>query len=421
MKKNIICDLEIKVLTPIHIWNWETISWIDYFCYQDQIKEKKHKKWKFDQVYKSYLYKYKIAHLIEILDKEDKDEFKKILLDSNSIELRNKIWFLLKDKEKKEYKQRLEKERDKEKENSNYKKREYLLKRYEKWKYKKKFLEISESPIEVSNKFFSDYLLKMSSDGKQINWKTEEKKKNEYNNQVSQLQINEFINSLGRHYIPWSSLKGAIRTVLTNENIQESKIENDPFKKLIIRDSEIINKWIEIWPLARVSKKQGKVDGIYAEFLKPWVIINTQIIIKSFLDEKTLEEIIFTKENIIQSSNKYIKQKIEKYIQELKLLKLKTISEEKKQKIDTSIISFNKILKEFKSLTKDEFILNLWFGWWYWFKCFSWNENHPDMDWISKKSKLRDYSINIPRTNYNTKLEKTSLDNLWFIKCKFID
>ncbi|MDP2090945.1 MAG: RAMP superfamily CRISPR-associated protein [Candidatus Gracilibacteria bacterium] len=414
-------DVEIEILTPVHIGDGNNISGIDYICYHEQIKDKKDKKNRFDRVYKSYLYKYNLSGVIDFLDEGDREEVLELLNNSDIIKLRNKIWYLLKDKENDEYKKRLEREREKEKENKSYKKPEYKLVRYEKSKYKDRFIKIAEKPIEVSNKFFEDYIKKMSQKGKQINGKNEKKKENEEINQISQLIIQSFIKSVGRVYIPGSSLKGAIRTVLTNNEIENISTEKDPFKKLIVRDSDFIDDGIEIGPLARKSKKSkdenGEIngDGNYAEFLKPGIKINTKIVLKGFLDESNLEKIDISKDNILKASNNYTKNKIKNYIEKLYQLKnLDNNNKEKNQKIETTIKSFDKILK--KGLNENECILNIGFGGGFWFKSFEGNEKHPGKIHFEK---YKNKDIVIPTTNYNTKLENTDLENLGFIKLTF--
>ena len=429
--KNQIYNIEIEILSPVHIWNWETISWIDYFCYQEQLRtwEEKHNWWKFNQVYESYLYKYKLEDLIDILDEKDKQDLLKIIKDWDIIEFRKKIWYLLKDVETEEYKQWLEKELQKEKKNKWYKKWEYKNIRYKWWKYKEKYIKIAEEPIKITNKFFSDFVKKITLKWQQINSKKENKQENEKKNQISQLLIQEFINQKWKYYIPWSSLKWAIRTTLTNEKIENSKPENDPFKKMIVRDSEWKSKCIEIWPLARKSKKSKdndweiKWDWTYAEFLKPWEVFKSQIIIKEFLDESNLEKIDFSKENICRKINDYTKTKIKSYILELDkfIRELETKdkwNKEKIQKIKTTKKSFQRILGQIDVKSQNTCILNIWFGWWFWFKSFKWAKNkivwkdYYDEKWIK---------LDIPKTIYNTKLSNTDLENLGFIKLTFKD
>jgi len=429
---NKIYNVKIEILTPVHIWNWKTISWIDYFCYQEQLEtwEKKHDWWKFNQVYQSYLYKYKIEDLINILDKKDKEELLEIIEDWDIIKFRKKIWYLLKDVETEEYKQWLKKELKKEKENKWYQKWEYKNIRYEWWKYKKEFLKKANKPIKITNKFFNDFINKMTLKWQQINSKKEDKQENEKNNQISQLLIQECINQKWKYYIPWSSLKWAIRTALTNEKIENSKVENDPFKKMIVRDSELKEDCIEIWPLVRKSKKSKnndweiKWDWVYAEFLKPQENFNSQIIIKEFLDETSLEKIDFSKKNICSKINNYTKMKIEKYIQELDKFEKEIINsktekiknnKEKLKKITIIKESFEQIKKEINN-SDSECIINIWFGWWFWFKSFEWTKNKI----VSNDFYYKEWiEIDIPKTIYNTKLSNTELENLGFIKIIF--
>jgi Na+/phosphate symporter len=84
------------------------------------------------------------------------------------------------------------------------------------------------------------------------------------------------------------------------------------------------------------------------------------------LDEKDLEQIDFSKENICKKANDYTKTKIKKYISELKKLKLhpelqKNNSQaiKKKKKLDSVIDSFTKILNKIENLPENECILNI--------------------------------------------------------------
>lgn len=423
--------LLIEVLTPVHIGNWNTISWIDYFCYQESLKPpyKKNEDWK-DIKNKSFLYKFKIQNFIDILEEKDKNDYYNLISDwSDSLDVRKFIY------------EKLE---------------------IEKNKYKSLFLEKIYLKIEIKNSFYNIWKDKIIWKPKQKNAKKEDWIRNEENNQLSQLNINSFISSFNRYYIPWSTLKWSIRTVLTNRNIDAIKYkyynkkaekhldwlkrietEKDPFKKIIVRDSDFIINWIEIWKLARQSNKW---DWVYAEFLKPWITTNSEIIFKEFLDETNLVSNNFTKENLINSANKYLKEKLHKYINEIKILlehedinkkdsnwKLDKYSENKQLKLNSVKLSFEKILTELENLDENQFILNIWFWWWYWFKSFNWDEKHPKFcsihDEWNHNQKNYNYECNsiswmpvkhlkskeqVARTTWNIDLE-----NLWFIKLTF--
>jgi len=413
-------NVKIEILTPVHIWNGKTISWIDYFCLQKKLEiPKKTKDWK-EINYEAFLYKFKINKFINILEENKKNEFLKILKKwDDTLEIRNFIFETLKN-------------------NKNI---------------QEKFEKISSIKMPITNSFYKLWKEKIIWKTKHQKWKTLEKRENEFTNQLSQLHINEFINSLWKYYIPWSSLKWTIRTILTNEILEEKNdAVNDVFKKLIVRDSNF-SKNIEIWKLARQSQKW---DWIYAEFLKPWEELKTEIIIKNFFNEKKLEKIDFSFKNICFKANNYTKNKIEKYIEELRELlnhpdinkrkenwKLDSNSEKKQKKLNSTIKSFENILEKLKNLKENECILNIWFWGWYWFKlleeikekhpkfCFiHWNWE-PD-NWCKKPTKkeqtwcniiswmpvkhLKDENIQIPRTNWQIDLE-----NLGFIKLTFKD
>ena len=87
-------NIEIKVLSPVHIWDWNTISWIDYFCYKEKLPTpyKKNSDWK-DIKNISFLYKFKIQNFIDILNKFDNIEFKRLLeLWTDTLGVRNFIY-----------------------------------------------------------------------------------------------------------------------------------------------------------------------------------------------------------------------------------------------------------------------------------------------------------------------------------------
>ncbi len=412
-------SVEIEVLSPIHIWNWNTVSWIDYYCLQKKLSPpyEKNDDWK-EIKNQAFLYKFKMKDLLnKILDEKDSKKLLNILEQWNdTFEIRKFIFNVIEN-------------------NKNYQEK---LKWYSYQKNK------------ITNIFYNIWKCKMIN--KEFkNWKCIDiKNENSKKNQLSQLNIQEFINSLWRCYIPWSSLKGSIRTCLINRKLEENNDAiNDVFKKLIVRDSSFVKDNIEIWKLARQSNQW---DGIYAEFLHIWTNLITEIIVKDFLDENNLEKIDFSKENIVKKINNYTKKKIKKYIEQLKeLLKhpdinkrkqdweLDSNSGKKQQKIKTVIESFKKMKNQLENLKENECILNIWFWWWYWFKileeieekhpkfcsihwnwepdnwCYFRNEECNSIAWMPLKH-LKDNEIQIPRTNW-----QIDLKNLWFIKLTFKD
>ena len=415
--------VKIKILTPVHIWDWNTISGIDYFCLQEKLNNLlKTDDWK-EINYESFLYKFSMHNFIEkVLDEKDKQKIKDILNKWTDVfELRNFIFNTLQNNKD----------------------------------YQERFKKIAKNKIKITNSFYKLWKEKIVWKVRKWKWKTLQKRENEFTNQLSQLNIKEFINSLWRQYIPWSSLKWAIRTILINSGYNQDAV-NDDFKKLIVRDSNFVKDWIEIWKLARQSQKW---DWVFAEFLEPWLDFETEIIVKNFIDEKKLKWIDFSKENIIKRANNYLKNKIEKYIKNIKILlkhedinkvwhnyKLDKFSENKQIKLNSVIESFQKILDELDNLEENEYILNIWFGWWFWFKMFEeTDEKHPkfcsnhqnwepdgmchiknkDCDIISwmqvkhlkcNEVQIKCNEVQIPRTNWQIDLE-----NLWFIKLTFTD
>jgi len=264
--------LLIETLTPIHIGNGNVISWMDYYCLQDKLDHpfEKSDDWQ-DIKYQSFLYKFKIYDYMDLLDAKDKGDLLSKLKSNDTLWIRNQIFSQLHNKKE----------------------------------LQKSFIWIAKSKIPISNTFYKLWMEKIVWKRKKFQWKTMEKRENEFENQLSQLVLNEFINSLWRFYIPWSSLKWAIRTFLTNENCERlDDATKDPFKKLIVRDSNFVRDWLEIWKLARRSQEW---DWVYVEFLKAWTKFETEIVIRDFLDDHNSSgKIDFSKQNICLSANNYV-------------------------------------------------------------------------------------------------------------------
>ncbi len=379
---NKVYNIKITTLTPVHIGDGNTMSGLNYFCYQQVEKGEK----------TSFLYVFDIENLTNLFDDKDKKWYIQKIKKWDILEISKYVYDL-----------------------------------FSREDYKNKLLSMKGiQKIKITNTFYNHWKNKILWVWWQSKGKNREKRQNEKKHQQSQMTVQTFINSLWRYYIPWSSLKWVLRTVLSNEKIEYNsknhKVEKDPFKKLIVQDSEffwfqdviIIDSLARMWKDTR-KNKQG--DWQFAEFLQVWKTTNSKIIIKEFLDEKELEKIDFSQKNICQKANNYLKQKIEKYIWEIDELKKhsdlkvdKVESIKKKQKLETVKSEFQKILDQINTCKENECILALWFGTGYWFKMLQdKKERHP---W--RPNHLIDPNINIPRTN-----RTTNLQNLWFTKLTF--
>ena len=408
-------QVEIETLSPVHIGNGNTLSFLDFLVYEEN--------WSF------FVYKFKLRKLFDNLPKALQENFLEVLERNDIIEIRD---FLVENLDN--------------------------LKKYVKKVYYLK--------IETTESFYTRWKEKLNLKIEDCEWDTYEKKKNNFYNKFSLFQIDEFINQKWKYYIPWSSLKWAIRTALTDKKIENTDAKDDIFKNLIVRDSEFI-KNIKLWEKYRAGK------WTYLEYIDNWEQkILTEIIIKDF----------FTKERLIESINNYTQEKILRYIDSINefLNSLEDFDDEdekiinKKEELE-NLKGFFEILKD-KELKNNECILSLWFGGWFWFKTFKnikyfnkelWddfviNEKHPKFctnhwhwaknqsnyelldfewfdddeikNWLDEKNKkinpklhniiawtevknFNDIDIQIPRTVW--KLSNEFLN--WFIKLTFKD
>jgi len=385
---NKVYNIKIKTLTPVHIWDWNTLSGLDYFCYQERIKKKEEKTHEFDSTHISWLYKFDIEEFINILDEGDRQKFQKVLKDWNVGNIR---WFMY---------QCLEASRE-----IKWKKRFFS----ENIKYKEAFLKLNSiKKVKTTNTFYNHWKDKILWQDRQSNWKSSEALLNEKENQKSQMNIKTLVNSMWRYYIPWSSLKWALRTVLSNTQIEDNfknhKVEKDPFKKLIVQDSDFLGESIIIVDsIARLWNQQWKNkqwNWQFAEFVPMGVEVNNKILVKDFLDESKLEYIDFDIILICKKAKEYLINKIEKYNGEITMLLRtnedlkwsKESTKKKKKKLETVKQWFDEILSEIEYCKENECILSIWFWTWYWFKMIDWiKEKHP---W--KPKHLIDTKINIP-------------------------
>lgn len=178
-------------------------------------------------------------------------------------------------------------------------------------------------------------------------------------NEENKLSVEEFIGSYSGKYIPGSSLKGAIRsayiganmtskqyyTVERNERVRtkpfralgdarkesdrreatiiglsEKNSFYDPFKKLLVKDSECLRDLVEVREVERVNKKQGMPLGSYE-------------VTKSILSSGDIMEIKFGMDlnNIILSTTEILN---DIYLQKNKKADREIINEYKTLSID---------------------------------------------------------------------------------------
>ena len=393
-------NVEIETLSPIHIWNGNYLSLLDFLVIEA------------DENY--FVYKFNQNKLVRNLSENLQNEYLEVLEKNDFIEIKDFFY-------------------------KNLGKLQEIVK------------DIYYSKIKTNKSFYDKWYDKLKLSVDDCEWDTYEAKLNDFYNKIWKFEIQEFINQKWKFYIPWSSLKGAIRSCLISEK-DNWEIQEDPFKYLIVRDSNFIENWIflkEKWRLHNDINKALEInewDGTYFEYLALWKNFDIEIIIKEIIDENVkVSKDFFSKETLIEKINDYTKTKIEKYLKQLwwyiknefkyKESKNKWLIDyyrfdeqsikDREAKIEKLVIikqNLEYILDRFNDLEKNECILNLWFGWWYWFKCFSWGEKHPDKKLQKSRWQIARTSWKVFENWINEDNEQwENWENLWFIKLTFKD
>ena len=343
---NKVFKIQLEVNTPVHIGSGKDISINDYV-----IKDGK-------------FYKYNINSVIKDLSEEKKKE----LLDNNFAQSRRLIY-------------------------------DYIINNFDNINFEYT-AKVSQKKGKIKGKFTKNLVEDLY----------KENLKNTIDNRnLNQLAIKSFIGVNGKKYIPGSSIKGAIRTAILSEGLiknyseieNNKNIKNDPFKFLIITDTQLFNEGIEISSIDRVSKNN------FAEILNTGFKTNFQIKIR---------ENSFEIGNIISCINNFNKKAVEYSINGLKTMN-KSLSYKDSKKIEKNnliIENFEKISILQKNCSKDEFIINLGFGGGKIFKTIPSTNNRLFRP--GKNSKISIKSSSVPLT-YNL-VEKNLMG---WVKCKIIN
>jgi len=357
--------ISIKTITPLHIWTWKKITPFEYVVEDDNFLRINYKK------------------LYKLLEEKKRKNLQEALNSSSLLYAR------------------------------------YYVNLY--------FSNLSDNTkdkliiykIDVSEQFKSIY-----------NIKIQDKKKH---NEANRLEVDEAIKNFDWFYIPWSSLKWCIRTIVLydiakntkdpelntffnqfndiknlednqKKNIQirirsrsdtNSKIEcsllnyqkvwQDPFRFLIIRDSNVVG--FENWIVEKNYRlwQKGKLHTT-KEYIKSETFFTVEIKVNNKLFNLSKEKlninwnIDFSDEKeflnyVKQISDDFYKERFEliKKFTEEQLVTLK--SKEQNRWTKAEIQMYKKLLQniddlqnQLYSLKDNEFLLNLGFGWGYWFK-----------------------------------------------------
>lgn len=118
-------------------------------------------------------------------------------------------------------------------------------------------------------------------------------------------EINRFVrNSRGEIYVPRSSIKGMLRTILL-ENIDDDKYDNQLFKNILVSDSQIIeDKHLAIYQKMDLGPKKINPMPLYRECIDVDTEIITTLIIKDMKDLSINIETI--KKRISEFFNSYL-------------------------------------------------------------------------------------------------------------------
>jgi len=384
--------VEIETLTPIHIWNWNTYWLLDFMIYEEN--------WTY------LLYRFDLPNLVRKLDWDLKEKIIEIIWENDFVKLKD-----------------------------------FFSENYESLQEKVK--DISKLQLQVSEYIFEKWKKNLDLKVEDMEGNDLNAKKNVFLNSLWNFQISEFINQRWKYYIPWSSLKGAIRSTILNfkdDNFSEEDIPNDPFKSIIATDSNLFSN-IKVW------EKYRAWAWTYLEYVDKGNKFYFEIILKEFSDWNDYRKLnINSEKDLAKKINYFTEIKLERYINWLKEMinqyKNNKNVEKKIKQFENLKNVFQGIVEQIKSLKDNECILSLWFGGWFWFKtykerlwekstlsekhpkfcsyCWEWEDKkfkwkHNSISWTSVES-FNDNYIQIPRTWW-----KIQDENLWFIKLTFTE
>jgi CRISPR/Cas system CSM-associated protein Csm5 (group 7 of RAMP superfamily) len=203
--------------------------------------------------------------------------------------------------------------------------------------------------------------------------------------------VKEFINSNGMFYIPASSIKGTLLTILGLDNLGISLRNGSNNQKVVFYDSDYLNQDDFI-----VLKTNPGRPSINLICLKKGKQFQLKMMKKGELDLNELKEKLST----------YSKLQITKAKEKIRLYKSKIIN--RPNGADIMLEAIDNILSE--KLNDQEYLINLGFGGGSWFKLFS-SADPPQFQNI--KTKNKEYA----HTAFTTSSENN--ENLGWCKLKF--
>lgn len=170
---------------------------------------------------------------------------------------------------------------------------------------------------------------------------------------IGRKYFTEFINSNGRFYIPASSVKGAILTVLKEDHLGIDKNNPDLNDKFVIQDSDFIpNKKMKVYLTNNRPPKVGLLC----------VIPNTQFILLA----KKYKSLDIDK--LKRTLKDYAPKQVELAKKTIKKFKAQT--GQRKKGADIFDDALKNLESDFKNLKGNEFLINLGFGGGSYFKIF---------------------------------------------------
>lgn len=228
----------------------------------------------------------------------------------------------------------------------------------------------------------------------------EENIEEEYpDNESRQLVISAFPRSGNRHFVPGSSLKGALRTSLLwalqngSERDKELAKEIDrcgdtdvSFRALSVRDAILKEDAVVAGALKRNMEQ-------FFEYLPKGSVFEFEISADTILDEK--RRVDFSKENILRTGRAFSKSKLSDYIAQLDIFSDYLRAKETRVKADDNKLdqiartkSFFQGLVNDLGTSEDVFFLPLGFGVGYWHKITIKPEMHPNVRSIAHYANL---------------------------------